>query len=483
MVNDSICAMENLLSYAQNYLLESLLLSLVLGVIVTILLAWLWLKRARVQIIQLAEEKRLAATQLHEQQLLQLQTENEKVQTENQHHEHELMRLNKLTVKLAEQYKYSQEKVHLADERQQALSQAEKKLTQLKSEVEHQTSRFKEQTEFIKNSQATLSDHFNTLGQKILEEKTAKFTDRNKEQMNQVVSPLQKQLQEFQLLINRNATEGLAQQKSMKSEIERIYQLNQELSKKAEDLTKALTSESKTQGNWGELILHRLLEVAGLENGREFETEISFTNEDNKRYRPDVLIHLPQHKTLVVDAKVSLTAFERYVNAEDDSERQAQLKQHVQSMQTHIKALSEKSYQNIEQIDSLDFVLMFVPVESAFLEAVNSQPNLLEEAYKKNVLILSASNLLATLRTVMVLWQNENQNKNAQLIADKAGKMYDKFVGFVDNLNDIKFRLDQADKAWYDAEKKLKTGRGNLITQADNLKQLGARNSKLLPLD
>ncbi|MGJ8664567.1 MAG: DNA recombination protein RmuC, partial [Marinicella sp.] len=421
------------------------------------------------------------AQQLHEQQLLQLQAENQEYETDNEHQQRELMRLNKLSVKLAEQYKYSQQQAQLAEQSQSDLKQAEQQLTELKSEVAHQAKRFKEQSEFIQKSQQTLSDHFSTLGQKILEEKTAKFTDRNKEQMNLVINPLQKQLQEFQLLINRNATEGLAQQKSMKSEIERIYQLNQELSKKAEDLTNALTSESKTQGNWGELILHRLLEVAGLEKGREFETEISFTNEDNKRFRPDVLIHLPQHKTMIVDAKVSLTAFERYVNAESDSDRQKQLKQHVQSMQTHIKALSDKAYQNIEQLDSLDFVLMFVPVESAFLEAINAQPNLLEEAYKKNVLILSASNLLATLRTVMLLWQNENQNKNAQVIADKAGKMYDKFVGFVENLNDIKFRLDQADKAWYDAEKKLKTGRGNLITQADNLKQLGARNSKQLP--
>ena len=318
---------------------------------------------------------------------------------------------------------------------------------------------------------------------KILEESTAKFTDRNKEQMNLVVTPLQKQLQEFQALINRNATEGLAQQKSMKSEIERIYLLNQELSKKATDLTKALTSESKTQGNWGELILHRLLEVAGLEKGREFDTEVSFTNEDNQRFRPDVLIHLPQQKSLIVDAKVSLTAFERYVNAEDDAERQQQLKQHVLSMKTHIDGLTKKSYQNIEALNSLDFVLMFVPVESAYLEAINSHPKLLEEAYKKNVLIVSASNLLATLRTVMVLWQNENQNKNAQLIADRAGKMYDKLVGFVEDLNEIKSRLDQADSAWHNAENKLNSGRGNLIRQADQLKQLGARNSKQLPQD
>ncbi|TDR23526.1 DNA recombination protein RmuC [Marinicella litoralis] len=475
--------MKNLLSYAEIYLLESLLISLLLGVFLCALLVWFLWAKAKNQWQSLTAEKHRAEIQLHQQQSQQLQAELEKVSQENEQQERELLRLNKLTVKISEQYKYSQEKAQLADERQLALSEAEKQLTQLKSEVEHQSARFKEQTEFIKNSQATLSDHFNTLGQKILEEKSAKFTDRNKEQMNQVVSPLQKQLQEFQLLINRNATEGLAQQKSMKSEIERIYQLNQELSKKATDLTKALTSESKTQGNWGELILHRLLEVAGLEKGREFETEISFTNEDNKRYRPDVLIHLPQQKTMVVDAKVSLTAFERYVNAATDAERQNQLKLHVQSMQQHIKTLSEKAYQKIEQIDSLDFVMMFVPVESAFLEAVNSQPNLIEEAYKKNVLILSASNLLATLRTVMVLWQNENQNKNAQLIADKAGKMYDKFVSFVDDLNQIKLRLDQADSAWYDAENKLKTGRGNLIRQADNLKQLGARNSKQLPSD
>jgi DNA recombination protein RmuC len=475
--------MKNLLSYAENYLLESLLLSLLLGVLFTLLMCWLWWRNAKQQVVDMAAEKTHAAEQLYAQNLQQLQSSKQSLEAENEQQEQELMRLNKLTVKLAEQYKYSQEKALLADEKQQALLQAQQQLTQLKSAVEHQQLRFKEQTEFIKNSQQTLSDHFQTLGQKILEEKTIKFTDSNKEQMNLVVSPLQKQLQEFQLLINRNATEGLAQQKSMKSEIERIYLLNQELSKKATDLTKALTSESKTQGNWGELILHRLLEVAGLEQGREFETEVSFTNQDNKRYRPDVLIHLPQNKTMIIDAKVSLTAFERYVNAEDDVERQQQLRHHVQSMKSHIEGLTKRDYQNIEQLDTLDFVLMFVPIESAFLEAINAQPNLLEEAYKKNVLIVSASNLLATLRTVMVLWQNENQNKNAQLIADKAGKMYDKFVGFVDDLNQIKQRLDQADSAWYAAENKLKTGKGNLITQADNLKQLGARNSKQLSTD
>ncbi len=386
-------------------------------------------------------------------------------------------------MKLGEQYKYSQQKAAHAEQLQTELVQAEIKLTKMRSEVEHQQQRFEQQNEFLERSKTLLADHFNNLSQKILDEKSAKFSDKNKEQMDQVVNPLSKQLKEFQELVQNTSTQGLAQQKSLKMEIERIYQLNQELSQKAENLTHALTSESKTQGNWGELILHRLLDVAGLEQGREYETEVSFTNEDHKRFRPDVLIHLPQEKSLIVDAKVSLTAFERYVNAETDQERQEQLKQHVQSMQTHIKNLSEKAYQNIEQLDSLDFVLMFVPVESAFLEAVNSQPNLLEDAYKKNVLILSASNLLATLRTVMVLWQNENQNKNAQVIADKAGKMYDKLVGFVEDLNQIKQRIGQADDAWHAAENKLKSGRGNLIRQAESLKQLGARNSKQLPSD
>ncbi len=472
--------MKNLLSYAENYLLESLVISLVLGVFFTAMLAWLLWRRSREQSATLAAEKQHSAQQLFEQELSQLTEENEKLKAENEQQTHELMRLNKLSVKLAEQYKHSQQKALLADQRQEELSQAEIRLTQLRSEIEHQQQRFKEQASFIENSKTLLSDHFNTLGQKILEEKAAKFTDRNKSQMDQVITPLNKQLQEFQTLIQNTSTQGLAQQKSLKMEIERIYQLNQELSQKATDLTKALTSESKVQGNWGELVLQRLLDVAGLEKGREYETQISFTD-DHKRYQPDVLIHLPQDKAMIVDAKVSLTAFERYVNAESDEERQTQLKQHVQSMQQHIKSLSDKAYQNIGQLDSLDFVLMFVPVESAFLEAVHAQPGLLEDAYKKNVLVLSASNLLATLRTVMMLWQNENQNKNAQIIADKAGKMYDKFVGFIDNLNDIKTRLDQADRAWYDAEKKLKSGRGNLIRQAENLKQLGARNSKQLP--
>ncbi len=475
--------MNNLLNLAQNHLLESLIICLLIGVVLTALVAWLWWRQAKGQVEARANAAREADAHWYQQQEARLNQENQQLKEEIDDQEQQLLHLNKETVRLSEQHKYSQEKARLLEAKEAALQQAEKQLTQLKSDLEHQQTRFQEQTEFIKNSQQTLSDHFNTLGQKILEEKTAKFTDRNKEQMNLVVTPLQKQLQEFQALINRNATEGLAQQKSMKSEIERIYLLNQELSKKATDLTKALTSESKTQGNWGELILHRLLEVAGLEKGREFDTEVSFTNEDNQRFRPDVLIHLPQQKSLIVDAKVSLTAFERYVNAEDDTERQQQLKQHVLSMKTHIDGLTKKSYQNIEALNSLDFVLMFVPVESAYLEAINSHPKLLEEAYKKNVLIVSASNLLATLRTVMVLWQNENQNKNAQLIADRAGKMYDKLVGFVEDLNEIKSRLDQADSAWHNAENKLNSGRGNLIRQADQLKQLGARNSKQLPQD
>ncbi|MCB1582025.1 MAG: DNA recombination protein RmuC [Marinicella sp.] len=472
--------MENLLSLAEKNLLESLFICLFFGVLITITVTWLFWSRAKKQWQLLHDEKMHSEQQLHQQQFQQLQTEHQRLKAEHEHHEQELKRLSSHNIKLSEQHRYTQEKAVLADQLQQQLRSAEQQLTELKSDIEHQQQRFREQAEFIKNSQTMLSDHFNTLGQKILEEKTARFTDRNKEQMDQVVTPLQKQLQEFQILIQRNATEGLAQQKSMKSEIERIYQLNQELSKKAENLTKALTSESKTQGNWGELILHRLLEVAGLEQGREYETEVSFTNEDGKRYRPDVLIHLPQSKNLVVDAKVSLTAFERYVNEKDQAEKQQQLKAHVLSMKTHIDALSKKSYQNIEQIDCLDFVLMFVPIESAYLEALHAQPTLLEEAYKKNILMVSASNMLATLRTVMVLWQNENQNKNAQLIAERAGKMYDKLVGFVENLNDIKLRLKQADDAWYAAENKLKSGRGNLISQADTLKQLGAKNSKHL---
>jgi|GEM_PF-5700762 len=209
--------MENLLSYTQNHLLESLLLTFFLGILLAAFVAWLWLKKSRIQFTELADEKLYATAQLHEQQLLQIQSENEKVHTENKHQNHELMRLNKLTVKLAEQYKHSQEQAQLADEKQQALTHAEKQITQLKSEVEHQTIRFKEQSEFIANSQTTLSDHFNTLGQKILEEKTARFTENNKEQMNLVVNPLHKQLKEFQALISHNTTEGIAQQKSMKS--------------------------------------------------------------------------------------------------------------------------------------------------------------------------------------------------------------------------------------------------------------------------
>lgn len=475
--------MNSLLNFASQNPLQALLLSALLGAAVSAVVAWVLWRGGKQKLLQEAIDKHQTIEQMRQQQMTQLQTTNAELMGELDQQEAEVLRLNKLSVQLDEQLKHSRQQASQAEQLRTALGEAEIKLTQMRSEVEHQQQRFKQQHEFLEQSKTLLADHFNTLGQKILEEKSARFSTQSKEQMDQVIKPLNQQLKDFQSLVHNTSTQGLAQQKSLKMEIERVYQLNQELSKKAEDLTKALTAESKTQGNWGEMVLHRLLEVAGLEQGREYDTEVSFTNADQKRYRPDVLIHLPQEKALIVDAKVSLKAFEQYVNAEQDSERQVHLKQHVQSMQTHIKNLSEKAYQNIEQLDSVDFVLMFVPVESAFVAAINAQPGLLEEAYKKNVLILSASNLLATLRTVMMLWQNENQNKNAQVIADKAGKMYDKFVGFVENLSDIKMRLDQADDAWHAAENKLKSGRGNLLRQADTLKQLGARNSKNLPSD
>jgi DNA recombination protein RmuC len=253
------------------------------------------------------------------------------------------------------------------------------------------------------------------------------------------------------------------------------------MSKDATNLTNALKGQTKTQGNWGEFILENILEKSGLEKGREYSVQTSMTNETGRRYQPDVLVNLPENKTIVVDSKVSLVAYEKFCSADDEAEKAAALKEHILSIRNHIKELSAKNYQNLYQIQSLDFVLMFLPVEPAFSLAVQYDSGIFNDAFEKNIVIVSPSTLLATLRTIASIWRQENQNKNALEIARQSGALYDKFVGFVDDLINVGNKIDAAKGSYTDAMKKLHEGGGNLVSRTERIKKLGAKTTKSLP--
>jgi DNA recombination protein RmuC len=339
-----------------------------------------------------------------------------------------------------------------------------------------------EKINLLNGAQETLKLEFQNLANKIMEEKSEKFTEQNKSNIESLMNPLREQLKDFKKKIEDTYDKETKDRISLHEQIINLQKLNTQLSEDAHNLTKALKGESKTQGNWGELILERILEQSGLEKGREYETQSSFSQSDadskQKRYQPDVLIHLPEEKTIIVDSKVSLTAYENFCSAEEENDKKIFLKEHINSVKKHIIELSEKTYQDIDALNTLDFVVMFMPIEAAFLLAMQEDQELYRYAMDKNIFIVSPSNLLVMLRTIHHTWRNEKQNQNAQKIADNAGKLYDKFVGFLDDMDDIGKKLEQTSKSWESGMKKLQQGSGNLIKRAEDLKKLGAKANK-----
>lgn len=322
---------------------------------------------------------------------------------------------------------------------------------------------------------------FENLANRILEDKSKRFVEQNRTTIGELLNPLSERLKEFQKKVEDTYDKESKQRFSLEGEIKKLYDLNQQMSKDANNLTNALKGESKTQGNWGEMILESILEKSGLVKGREFIVQETHTTDDGKRQRPDVIINLPENRNMVIDSKVSLTAYERYYSTDDDKQRISCLSEHVSSIRKHIAALSEKKYQNLYQINSPDFVLLFMPIEPAFGLAVHADQNLFYDAFEKNIVIVSPSTLLATLRTIASIWRQENQNRNAMEIARQAGALYDKFVTFVEDLSEIGRKIETTQKAYDSAMNKLYSGSGNLIRRVENIKQLGAKTAKALP--
>ncbi|NWB29482.1 DNA recombination protein RmuC [Pseudomonas gingeri] len=352
----------------------------------------------------------------------------------------------------------------------------------LSAELREQQDSHQQRLDDLQGSRDELRAQFAELAGKIFDEREARFAQNSQERLGQLLDPLKERIQSFEKRVEESYQAEARERFSLGKELERLQQLNLRLSDEATNLTRALKGQ-KTQGNWGELILERVLEHAGLEKGREYQTQVSLKGPDGERFQPDVLILLPGDKQVVVDSKVSLTAYQQYVGADDEVIGQAALKQHVLSLRNHVKGLAGKDYKRLEGLHSLDFVLLFVPIEAAFSAALQAEPNLFQEAFDRNIVIVSPTTLLATLRVIDSLWKQERQSQNAREIAERAGWLYDKFVLFIQDLDEIGSRLQQLDKAYAAARNKLTEGRGNLISRSEQLKLLGARASKSLPAD
>lgn len=353
-------------------------------------------------------------------------------------------------------------------------------ITKLTTTLELERTQYKDKLEFKENAEKQLSSQFKLVASEILEEKSRKFTDQNKINLDQLLEPLKIKISEFQGKVQEVYIQEGKDRSALSEQVKQLMALNNQLSDDAHNLTQALKGQSKAQGNWGELILERVLEASGLRKGHEYNVQVSHVREDGTRVQPDVVINLPENRFLVIDAKVSLTAYEIHTNADSDSERNTAVKKHLESVRSHIKELSEKNYQQLYGLHSFDFVLMFIPVEPAFMLAISHDNNLWLDSWKKNILLVSPSTLLFVVRTVAHLWKQEQQNRNAQEIASRGAELYNKLAGFVDDLNMLGKRLQQAQISYDDAYSKFSKGKGNVIRQAEMLKQLGVKPTKPL---
>lgn len=379
---------------------------------------------------------------------------------------------------------WKEAELHWKTEQQQLREAREElalELTRKHSELQFLAQKNEEQKQEVEQLQEKFTKEFENLANKILEEKTVKFTEQNKENLKNILTPLQEKIQHFEKKVEDTHKESIDYHAALRQQIIGLKEMNEQMSKETLNLTKALKGDSKMQGNWGELILERVLEKSGLERGREYEVQQSFVNQEGQRVQPDVIIHLPDGKKMVVDSKVSLTAYERYANEEDEVLKSNHLKEHIASIKRHVDQLSDKNYQDLYQMESPDFVLLFIPIESAFAIALNEDNSLYNKAFEKNIVIVTPTTLLATLRTIDSMWTNQKQQENALEIARQAGALYDKFEGFVSDLIKIGKKMDEAKSEYSAAMNKLVEGRGNLVHSVEKLRKMGAKSKKILP--
>lgn len=361
-------------------------------------------------------------------------------------------------------------KMQLDHEKQQTLAHAENRSLQ-------------EKIQLLQTAREQLSEDFEKISRKIYQEQQQVFSSQSQQTLQQTVDPLKEQLSQFRKKVEDVYDKESSQRNALMGRITELQQQTRQIGEDAINLTRALKGDNKMQGGWGEVILERILEESGLQKGREYDLQVALSDEEGKRRNPDAIIRLPENKDIVVDSKVSLIHYEQYCNAETDEERNQQLKLHVSSLRNHVNQLSIKSYESLEGIRTLDFVFIFVPVEAAFLAAAQADMQLFSDAYNKQVIIVSPTTLLATLRTVENLWRFDKQNKNASEIANIAGGLYDQFVLFAESLETLGVQIDRAQSQYQTTYKRLISGRGNLVRRAEAVKKLGAKTKKQLSQD
>ena len=350
----------------------------------------------------------------------------------------------------------------------------------LEEKLSSQQAHFEAQLKLVQDAKKSLSQEFENLANRIFEDKQSKFSEQSKQALETSLSPLRRDLGDFRKQVSTAYEKENTDRNRLAGQISELQKQTLKISSDAANLANALKGDNKQQGNWGEFVLEKLLEDSGLSKGREYETQVALKDEEGKRRNPDVIIRLPEGKDIIIDAKTSLLNYERYFNAQDDQQRQEFLKHHLDSLRAHIKGLNVKNYEKLETINSLDFVLIFIPVESAFMLALDNDPDIMREAYDRGIILVSPSTLMVTLRTIKNLWRYADQNINAQQIAEKAGALYDLFVLHVEALEDIGKHLDKSKDAYETAFKRLSSGRGNLVKRSEELKTLGAKTKKVL---
>jgi len=398
--------------------------------------------------------------QLHEEQILTAQQETKITHLKELEHD-----------KLALQRE--------SDEYQELLVNANQHITELEVRFSSERKMSEEKSLLFSQARDQLKQDFQYLANKIFEDKANSFDKDSRTSLNHMLVPLREQIVDFKKKVEDVYDKETRDRQALYQQIDHLKQLNQQMSQDALNLTQALKGDSKVQGNWGEVVLERILEESGLRKGFEFETQVSVTA-NNKRYQPDVIIRLPQEKDMIIDSKVSLTGYERYRSESEQANKEKYLIEHVQSLRNHIRGLSNKSYEQLESINTLDFVMLFVPIEGAFLLALEHDKSLFRYAMQRNIVLVSPSTLLITLRTVKNIWRFDQQNQNSQVIANRGAELYDKFVGFIESMDDLGKHLVRAQTAYDSSYKRLSTGKGNLVSQADALTKLGVNGKKKL---
>lgn len=392
--------------------------------------------------------------QLFDLQLIQKKEENQTLIIQVKQLEHEL-----------EQY------------RQQNLAQ-NVKISELKTRLEETLSATHERQTILEQSEQRLTTQFENLANRIFEQSGKKIEQQNKQSLDFLLSPLKEQLEGFKKQVQDSFGQEAKERHTLTHEIRNLQLLNEQMSKEATNLTNALKGNNKTQGNWGEFILSQILDNSGLRSGYEYETQVNLTNENNQRLQPDVIVHLPQGGDVVIDSKVTLVAYERHFNSDDENVKAKAMVEHLTAVRNHLKQLSQKDYHKLIGINSLDYILMFIPVEPAFLSAIDNDPTLINDALKSNIMIVSPTTLLVALRTIHNLWRFEYQNRNAELIADRASKLYDKMRGFVEDMENLGNCLDKAQQTYQNSMNKLCKGRGNVIGQIERFREMGIEVKK-----